>query len=522
MKKILDSVHGQIQIPKKWFDKIIDTPNFQRLRRIEQNSCRTVFPSARHDRFIHSIGVYHIGNMIAKHIDEENRKEPFIPNYGYDILKTYKLACLLHDVGHTPFSHTFENYFNRNEIYEELKNELKDNTFENDYKRRKEEPATHELLSACVAIKLFKNELNDKDINWALLVRMIIGIPFTNNNDQQRDNSKFENIMIDLLHGSIDADRLDYVCRDVWAGGYRNYSINLQRLIDAIYIKKNNQNYQLSFSPKALNEIENVLNIKNFQHIYVINHHKVSLEQHYLVEAMKTTAIYHLNNNKERDEALKDLCNFKSFLEEITLPKTRYKLHKPCDDDFIALMKQTPCDDYIKGWLGRKFQHKPLWKSKILFFDYFSNIPFKATPSKIQGKNTTEIVEKIIKYRIDSICGSKCKKHVIERLGLKDEDIIQVRIKSKISKIDPEKILISFDKGNSTKTLSELIHNSFAVTGDSYDFCYWYVNLDKININNDNDNDNDNDNEKRNNDNEKRNKVINEIKNFINTITFEL
>jgi hypothetical protein len=68
---------------------------------------------------------------------------------------------------------------------------------------------------------------------------------------------------------------------------------------------------------------------------------------------MKTTAIYHLNNNKERDEALKDLCNFKSFLEEITLPKTRYKLHKPCDDDFIALMKQTPCDDYIKGWLGR-------------------------------------------------------------------------------------------------------------------------------------------------------------------------
>lgn len=58
-KSIRDSVHGVIRIPELWADNIIDTPNFQRLRRIEQTSVRCLYPSARHDRFIHSLGVYY-------------------------------------------------------------------------------------------------------------------------------------------------------------------------------------------------------------------------------------------------------------------------------------------------------------------------------------------------------------------------------------------------------------------------------------------------------------------------------
>ena len=70
MKKVLDSVHGYILIPDRYFKYIIDTEYFQRLRRIEQTSTRSIFPSARHDRFIHSLGVYHIGNMIATQLRE--------------------------------------------------------------------------------------------------------------------------------------------------------------------------------------------------------------------------------------------------------------------------------------------------------------------------------------------------------------------------------------------------------------------------------------------------------------------
>ena len=67
-KRILDSVHGYINVPKEYCDKIIDTVYFQRLRRIEQTSGRSLFPSARHDRFIHSLGVFNLNKKIVESI----------------------------------------------------------------------------------------------------------------------------------------------------------------------------------------------------------------------------------------------------------------------------------------------------------------------------------------------------------------------------------------------------------------------------------------------------------------------
>ena len=74
--KILhDTVHGNIRIPESYCSLIIDTLLFQRLRRVEQSSVRSLYPCARHDRFIHSIGVFYIGSMVVEwlysNIDEE-------------------------------------------------------------------------------------------------------------------------------------------------------------------------------------------------------------------------------------------------------------------------------------------------------------------------------------------------------------------------------------------------------------------------------------------------------------------
>lgn len=476
VKRMLDSVHGQIKIPNDWCEKIIDTPYFQRLRRIEQNSCRTVFPSARHDRFIHSLGVYHIGSLIAKHIGEECE----IPKFEYSILKTYRLACLLHDVGHTPFSHTFEEYFDEKDIREALANRLNDEAFKSDLQARHQKLTEHELLSAYVAVCVYKDALLDQEINWTLLVRMIIGLPYIDANDQ-RDNSRFENVMIDLIHGTIDADGLDYVCRDVWAGGYHNFSIDLQRLVDAIRITKDGSNYQLSFSAKALNEIEGVLNIKNFQHLYVLNHHKVHLEQFYLVEAMKTAAVFHMNI-PNRDEALRKLCDFNAFLKsDIKLPSLNYLFFRPCDDDFVTLMKQTLQKDiFIDGWFERKFLHKPLWKSKMHFFHCFSEVLYNINiPIEEQKQNNADTyLKKVRERRINAICDTKCKEFVLDALQLEEDDIIQKTIHPKIRKINPNEIHVSL--GDEIRNFSELTHDSFTVLGDLSTFCYWYVNLDKV------------------------------------------
>lgn len=95
MKKILDSVHGYIFVDQIYFKGIIDTPHFQRLRHIEQTSIRSIFPSARHDRFIHSLGVFHIGKMIVEHLRNEMHTWRFSRSRIEKICQSYLIACLL-------------------------------------------------------------------------------------------------------------------------------------------------------------------------------------------------------------------------------------------------------------------------------------------------------------------------------------------------------------------------------------------------------------------------------------------
>lgn len=66
-KKVFkDPLYDYIRIDNNVCEKIIDDKYFQRLRRIEQTSMRCLYPSARHDRFIHSIGVYHLAKVAIK------------------------------------------------------------------------------------------------------------------------------------------------------------------------------------------------------------------------------------------------------------------------------------------------------------------------------------------------------------------------------------------------------------------------------------------------------------------------
>lgn len=69
-KKFRDTIHGYIEIPEPIVTNIIDTELFQRLRYIEQTSMRPLYPAARHDRFIHSLGVYWIGKQAFTHFKE--------------------------------------------------------------------------------------------------------------------------------------------------------------------------------------------------------------------------------------------------------------------------------------------------------------------------------------------------------------------------------------------------------------------------------------------------------------------
>ena len=110
-QRLRDPVHGLIVCEENddlaqlaW--KLINTPEFQRLRRIKQlGVSEFVFPSAVHTRFAHSIGVFHSARELVRIIERETTAVRPFDRHRADVAT---IAALLHDLGHGPFSHTFE------------------------------------------------------------------------------------------------------------------------------------------------------------------------------------------------------------------------------------------------------------------------------------------------------------------------------------------------------------------------------------------------------------------------------
>ena len=93
-KFIRDSVYGDISLTK-FEEKIMDMPQFQRLRRIKQlGLISLIYPGANHTRFEHSVGTMNLGSKLATELDLSN-----------DEIELIRVSSLLHDIGHGPFSH---------------------------------------------------------------------------------------------------------------------------------------------------------------------------------------------------------------------------------------------------------------------------------------------------------------------------------------------------------------------------------------------------------------------------------
>src|SRR3989344_2206177 len=98
---IIDPIHDFIRVSDSEL-KIIDNPIFQRLRRIRQLSgAHLTYPSAQHSRFEHSLGVMHIASRAGQTLHEKGILD-------LDQIDNLRIAALLHDIGHGPFSHLFE------------------------------------------------------------------------------------------------------------------------------------------------------------------------------------------------------------------------------------------------------------------------------------------------------------------------------------------------------------------------------------------------------------------------------
>ena len=304
-KVFKDPVHKYIYVQDNTIWDLINTREFQRLRRIRQlGTSYLTFHGAEHSRFSHSLGVYEITRKIISQFER---------NHYEDWPKEERLLCLcaalLHDLGHGPFSHSIEKAFG----------------------------TKHEDWSCRIV-------LGDTDVNKVLsrvspdFPKKVAGVIC---------KSYSEEIVVSLVSSQLDADRMDYLLRDAYFTGVNYGTFDLERILRVIrpykghivvkesgmhavedYLMSRYQMYwQVYFHP--VTRSAEILLHKIFaraKHLYEENYtfgfmvepilhliqNKISLEDYLLLdESVMQTMLTFWSN--EKDPILGDMC--KRFLD---------------------------------------------------------------------------------------------------------------------------------------------------------------------------------------------------------------
>ena len=290
-KFIRDLVHGYVYLTK--FDlALIDTPEFQRLKDIRQLTCQNVYPSARHTRFEHSLGVLELTRRALDSLNQNGilvnaGKKDDTPLFSDHLIFNASLAALLHDVGHCPFSHMGEAEFDREEVFNMLCDmiskctKLKSSRLLQDLEKEKK-GGTHEQMSCVVILDKLYDKLSvafwyngtvKEEVDFDLIIRSIIGMPFSEDDAAKDHECKKKNVIIELINSPIfDMDKLDYIMRDAYSTGIGTPHIDTQRLFRNMYIRSE-QDFTLVFLHRALPALQNMVESRDALYMYVYNHH---------------------------------------------------------------------------------------------------------------------------------------------------------------------------------------------------------------------------------------------------------
>lgn len=234
-KIINDPVYGFITIDDELINQVMVHPYFQRLRRINQMAmANLVYPGAVHSRLHHALGAYHLmGNALNE-----------LKNKGIEITaaeeQAVKIAILLHDVGHGPFSHALENVLI--------------------------EGMQHEKIS----LKIME-ELN-RQFNGKLELALKI---FTD-----RYPKKF---LFQLISGQLDVDRMDYLTRDSFFTGVNEGVIGYDRILKMLTV----HNGELMVEEKGIYSIEKFLVARRLMYWQVYLHKTVLCAEQMLKRIIK-------------------------------------------------------------------------------------------------------------------------------------------------------------------------------------------------------------------------------------------
>lgn len=306
-----DPVHDYIHVRHQIILDLIDTKEFQRLRRIKQlGTSQYTFHGAEHSRFAHSLGVYELARKICDRFER----------YYSDIWDNSELlvtlcAALLHDVGHGPFSHTFEKIFQTD--HEQLSTEiiLDESTEVNEILRR--------------VAPDFPNQ-----------VASVITHDYPNPQ------------VVQLISSQIDVDRMDYLQRDAYYTGVTYGKFDLSRILRVMLPYEGG----IAFQEQGMHAVEDYI-VRRYQMYMQVYFHPVSRGMEVTLDRLLTRA---------SDLYAQDKLNPMSPALEPFFEKTA-NIHDYLylDDSIIlsTVAAWTKSDDLYLRELARMFLHRQPLKS---------------------------------------------------------------------------------------------------------------------------------------------------------------
>lgn len=289
--EIRDPVHGSITVTDEEVT-ILDTPEYQRLRSIKQLGVSEFsFPAATHNRYLHSIGVCHLAgrafDQVFANVSFNN------PNVRIRLRQCFRLAALLHDVGHGPLSH----------VTEAVMPPLKDLNVQAYQHRLKsmyqlgivsplERQANHEdytikyITDSPLADTIKSTFCDISPIHIICLIDKTIASP----DDFFVDNGiDYRPVLSQLVSSELDVDRLDYLERDSYFCGTNYGNIDLEWILSNLQMHLVEGKMYLALGRRALYTFDDFLLSRHHMNLMVYFHHKSIIYEEMLIRYLESS-----------------------------------------------------------------------------------------------------------------------------------------------------------------------------------------------------------------------------------------
>lgn len=247
MRTINDRVHGEIAISDV-ASRLLSNPWLVRLDHIRQlGACSFVYPSATHTRREHSIGVYHLSGIVAEHI------RTLVPSISCEDVELVRIAGLVHDVGHGPFSHMYESFW-------------RDRGVEWCHEQQTLDILANDLMTELYGAKTWTYSVEE---NYHFLSNLITGV----DNGMSGRDTDVVHALLEVVHShaGVDSDRMDYLLRDTLCVFGSTHTVDAMRIIHSIRIV----NGRIAFDHKVALSIQQLFELRTRLHKQVYQHRDV-------------------------------------------------------------------------------------------------------------------------------------------------------------------------------------------------------------------------------------------------------